>query len=183
MMPYETLLVETPDAIATVTLNRPRVHNALNAAMLRELDESIRRRSATILPVRVILLRGAGEKAFAAGADIAELAAVDAADAGAVRRTRAAHLPPHRDAAASPSSPASTATRSAAAANSRWPAPYASPPRPPGLASRRSRLGILPGYGGSQRLPRLIGRGAALKMMLTGQPIDAARSPPHRPCR
>src|SRR6185312_1514681 len=79
-MSPETLLVETADAIATVTLNRPRVHNALNAAMLRELDDSIAALGDDA-SIRVILLRGAGEKAFAAGADIGELAAVDAANA------------------------------------------------------------------------------------------------------
>lgn len=93
-MQFETLLVATDGAIATITLNRPRVHNAINAEMLRDLDQAFRA-LADDASIRVILLRGAGEKAFAAGADISELTAVDPANAvqfaqPAGRRHRAA---------------------------------------------------------------------------------------------
>src|ERR1700677_3187027 len=77
-MAYETLLLSVEDNVATVTLNRPKVLNALNAAMLRELGEAFVL-LANDVTVRAVLLRGAGGKAFAAGADIGELALVDAA--------------------------------------------------------------------------------------------------------
>ncbi|HWG18255.1 MAG TPA: enoyl-CoA hydratase-related protein [Acidobacteriaceae bacterium] len=170
-MSLETLLVETTDAIATVTLNRPRVHNALNAAMLRELDESIAALGDDT-SVRVILLRGAGEKAFAAGADIGELAAVDAANAAqfagrAQRIFRRIETLPKPVIAAVNGYALGGGCELAMACSIRIAAETAR------LGQPEVRLGILPGYGGSQRLPRLIGRGAALKMMLTGQPIDA----------
>lgn len=82
-MSYENILVEIRDAIAVVTLNRPKVLNALNAATLRELGAAIGELSANAA-VRAILLTGAGEKAFAAGADIQELAKVSAIDGHAL---------------------------------------------------------------------------------------------------
>ena len=170
-MSLETLLVETTDAIAAITLNRPRVHNALNAAMLGELDESIAALGDDA-SVRVILLRGAGEKAFAAGADISELAAVDAANAAqfcgrAQRIFRRIETLPKPVIAAINGYALGGGCELAMACTIRIAAETAR------LGQPEVRLGILPGYGGSQRLPRLIGRSAALKMMLTGQPIDA----------
>src|SRR4051794_28192659 len=76
-MAYETLLVEIEERVAVVTLNRPKVLNALNAEMFRELREASMV-LADDTTVRVILLRGAGGKAFAAGADIGELVETDA---------------------------------------------------------------------------------------------------------
>ena len=75
-MAYETLQLAVNGRVATVTLNRPKVMNALNAAMLRELDELFAE-LALDDGVRIVLLAGAGGKAFAAGADIAELAEAD----------------------------------------------------------------------------------------------------------
>jgi enoyl-CoA hydratase len=170
-MNLDTLQIETTDAIATVTLNRPKVHNALNAAMLRELDEAIGALGGDA-SVRVILLRGAGEKAFAAGADISELAAVDASNAiqfaeRAQRIFRRIETLPKPVIAAINGYALGGGCELAMACALRIAADTAR------LGQPEIRLGILPGYGGSQRLPRLIGRGAALKIMLTGQPIDA----------
>jgi enoyl-CoA hydratase len=170
-MQFETLLVETAENIATITLHRPRVHNALNIAMLRELDE-VFTAFGSDRNVRVILLRGGGDKAFAAGADITELAAVDADNAaafaargqGIFRRIEQltkpviAILNGHTLGGGCELAMACTLRIAADTAH---------------LGQPEIRLGIFPGYGGSQRLPRLVGRGAALKLMLTGQPIDA----------
>ena len=76
-MSYENILLEIRDAVALVTLNRPKVLNALNRATLRELDAAFEEISSND-DVRAVLLTGAGEKAFAAGADIQELAALSA---------------------------------------------------------------------------------------------------------
>src|SRR6185437_11850172 len=78
-MPYETLLLERSDVYAVVTLNRPKVMNALNRALFSELDDAFTS-LATDSDVRAIILTGAGEKAFAAGADINEMAALSAID-------------------------------------------------------------------------------------------------------
>lgn len=170
-MQFETLLLETTDHIATVTLHRPRVHNALNTTMLRELDEAFTS-LANDVGVRVILLRGGGDKAFAAGADITELAAVDASNAAAFA-ARGQNIFRRIEQLAKPviavlnghtlgggCELAMACTLRIAADTTR-------------IGQPEIRLGIFPAYGGSQRLPRLVGRGAALKMMLTGQPIDA----------
>jgi enoyl-CoA hydratase len=173
-MPYETLLLSIEDHIATVTLNRPKVLNALNATMLRELDELF---SALALDdtVRVILLRGAGGKAFAAGADISELAGVDAASgeqlAGSThrifRRIEALGKPIiaciDGFALGGGCELAMACTLRLAASTARFGQP-------------EIKLALIPGYGGTQRLPRLVGRSAALKMILTGAIIDAAEA-------
>lgn len=170
-MSSETVLVDIADAIASITLNRARVHNALNATMLRELDEAF-----TVLAadqsVRVILLRGAEGKAFAAGADISELATVNASNAQpfaerAQRIFRRIETLPKPVIAAINGVALGGGCELAMACTFRIAADTAR------LGQPEIRLGILPGYGGSQRLPRLVGRGAALKLMLTGQPIDA----------
>ena len=76
-MEYEMLLLDITENVAVITLNRPNVLNSLNAALLRELDDILQGPAADPT-VRVVVLRGAGPKAFAAGADIGELAEVDA---------------------------------------------------------------------------------------------------------
>ena len=170
-MHFETLLVETAENIATVTLNRERVHNALNTTMLRELDEAFGALGSNAA-VRVILLRGSGGKAFAAGADINELAAVDSANAAAFAARgqaifRRIEQLPKPVIAVLNGHTLGGGCELAMACTLRIAADTAR------LGQPEIRLGIFPGYGGSQRLPRLVGRGAALKMMLTGQPIDA----------
>ncbi|HEV2620134.1 MAG TPA: enoyl-CoA hydratase-related protein [Acidobacteriaceae bacterium] len=173
-MAYEFLQLAMEDGMATVTLNRPDVLNALNAAMLRELDELFAALQADA-EVRVVLLRGAGDRAFAAGADIREFAALDAA-AGEQMAARVQRIFRRIETLGKPviaciqgyavgggCELALACTLRLAADNAR-------------LGQPEIKLGIIPGYGGSQRLPRLVGAGAALKMILTGEPIDAAEA-------
>src|SRR5580698_10442106 len=84
-MGYETLLCEVREQVATVTLNRPKVLNALNAQTFDELELAFQALAADSA-VRVILLTGAGEKAFAAGADINEIASTDTVTGAAEAR-------------------------------------------------------------------------------------------------
>lgn len=173
-MAYETLLVETAERVATVTLNRPKVLNALNAAMFRELDEAFAA-LADNAATRVILLRGAGGKAFAAGADISELVDVDAVSgemlAGRVhrvlRRIETLGKPViaciDGFALGGGCELAMACTLRLASSAARFGQP-------------EIKLGLIPGYGGTQRLPRLVGQGAALKMILTGAIVDAAEA-------
>jgi len=173
-MPYETLLLSIEDCIAIVTLNRPKVLNALNATMLRELDELF---AALALDdtVRVILLRGSGGKAFAAGADISELAAVDATSgeqlAGSTHRIfRRIETLGKPVIACIDGFALGGGCELAMACTLRVAADTAR------LGQPEIRLALIPGYGGTQRLPRLVGRGAALKLILTGAIIDAAEA-------
>jgi enoyl-CoA hydratase len=173
-MAYETLLLVVEGRVATVTLNRPKVLNALNAAMFRELDECFAA-LAEDDAVRVVLLRGAGGKAFAAGADIGELAAVDAGSGEALaergqrvfRRIETMGKPVI---ACIDGFALGGGCELAMACTLRLASEAAR------LGQPEIKLGLVPGYGGTQRLPRLVGRGAALKMLLTGAMVDAAEA-------
>ncbi|HTZ89518.1 MAG TPA: enoyl-CoA hydratase-related protein [Alloacidobacterium sp.] len=170
-MSYENILVEVREPIAVLTLNRPKVLNALNAAMLRELSAAVEDLAANPA-VRAILLTGAGEKAFAAGADIQELARVSAIDGQALAQCGQRLF----DRIESCGKPVIACVNGfalgggcelALACTLRIASETAKFGQP------EVKLGIIPGYGGSQRLPRLVGKGAALRMILTGEMIPA----------
>jgi enoyl-CoA hydratase len=170
-MSYENILVEIRDAVAVITLNRPKVLNALNAATLKELGAAVDELSSNTA-IGAILLTGAGEKAFAAGADIQELAQVSAMD-GQQLALRGQRLFDRIESCGKPviacingfalgggSELALACTLRIASETAKFGQPEV-------------KLGLIPGYGGSQRLPRLVGKGAALKMILTGEMITA----------
>jgi enoyl-CoA hydratase len=173
-MNYENIQVEKNGTVAVLTLNRPKVLNALNAATFSELDSALDELSGDA-EVRVVLLTGAGERAFAAGADIRELAAVNAAEGKAFslrgqavfRKLETLSKPViacvRGFALGGGCELAMACTLRIAADNAQFGQPEV-------------KLGVLPGYGGSQRLPRLVGRGAALKLLLTGKIIDSAEA-------
>ncbi|HEX3913258.1 MAG TPA: enoyl-CoA hydratase-related protein [Steroidobacteraceae bacterium] len=170
-MVYENLLLERGDGYAVVTLNRPKVMNALNRALFAELDDAFVTLAGDS-SVRAIILTGAGEKAFAAGADIGELASLSATDGqrlaqrgqAVFRRIETCGKPVI---AAIQGFALGGGCELAMACTIR-------------IASERARLGqpevklgLVPGYGGTQRLPRLVGKGAALKLLLTGDMVGA----------
>jgi enoyl-CoA hydratase len=173
-MQFDTLLVHVQDAVATVTLNRPKVLNALNRLMIRELGEAFAA-LADDEAVRAVLITGAGDKAFAAGADIGELAAMDVAAATQIaesanrtfRRIETLGKPVIACiggfALGGGCELAMACTLRLASTEAR-------------LGQPEIKLGLIPGFGGSQRLPRLVGHGAALRMMLTGDVIGAAEA-------
>ena len=168
---YETLLLELAGAIATVTLNRPKVLNALNAQVFNDLEAAFTKLAGEA-GVRVILLTGAGEKAFAAGADIGEIAAADAASGEALARRGHAVMRLMETcgkpviacvngfALGGGCELALACTMRLASQTAR-------------LGTPEIKLGLIPGYGGTQRLPRLIGPAAALRMLLTGAMVPA----------
>jgi len=173
-MAYETLLLAIQENVAVLTLNRPKVLNALNAALLRELEEVVHA-LAMDNQARAIVLHGAGGKAFAAGADIAELAEVNAS-AGEELARRAQGIFRSIETMGKPI----IACIDGYALGGGCELAMACTVR---LANERARLGqpevklgLIPGYGGSQRLPRLVGRGAALRLLLTGEIVDAAEA-------
>jgi enoyl-CoA hydratase len=173
-MIFEHLLVERDAGVLLVTMNRPQVLNALNAAMLTELDRAIEAAGADE-SVRVIILTGAGEKAFAAGADLKELA--DATPlAGREHARRGQAVCDRIERLGKPSIAAihgfalGGGCEQAMACTLRIAAETAR------LGQPEINLGIIPGYGGSQRLPRLVGRGRGLEMLLSGLPVTAAEA-------
>ena len=171
-MTYETILYEAADGIVTITLNRPEVHNAMNETMRRELVHAFGD-LATDDAVRVIVVTGAGERAFSAGADIREFVAPQVPTVFRESRKRV----DFRQAMDRCPQPIIAAIRGYAFGGGLELA-LACDIR---IAGDDARLGltevdlaIIPGGGGTQRLPRLVGRGKALEMILTAARIGAS---------
>jgi enoyl-CoA hydratase/carnithine racemase len=170
-MTYENILLEKKNAIAYVTINRPKVLNALNMATMQELGvafQEIKNDPA----IRVAILTGAGEKAFVAGADIGELATQEPVSGKEFALRGQAVL----DLIENLGKPVIACINGfalgggcelALACTMRLASDNAK------LGQPEVKLGILPGYGGSQRLPRLVGKGLAMQIILTGEMITA----------
>ena len=170
-MTYETLLYEKRNGIGYVTINRPEKLNALNQKVMAELRacfENIQEDKE----VRAGILSGAGEKSFVAGADVSELAVQDPVEGQQTSRRGQTTL----DLIENLGKPviaavngyalgggcelAMACTLRIASENARFGQPEV-------------KLGIIPGYAGTQRLPRLVGKGRAMELILTGDPISA----------
>ena len=170
-MSFDNLLLERDGAIAVVTINRPKVLNALNSQTVDELRRvmlDLKRDDA----VRAIVLTGAGEKSFVAGADINELA-VQTPTGGREHALTGQHV---FDLIENLGKPVIAAINGfalgggcelAMACTLRLAADSAR------LGQPEINLGLIPGYAGTQRLPRLVGKGKAMEMILTGAPIAA----------
>src|SRR5271155_4826045 len=170
-MNFENILLEKKGAIAYVTINRPKVLNALNMATMEELRAAfhdVKNDSS----IRVVIMTGAGEKAFIAGADISELAKHDAVSGKEYthRGQSALNLIENLGkpviacingfALGGGCEIAMACTMRLASENAR-------------LGQPEVKLGIIPGYGGTQRLPRLVGKGIAMQLVLAGEMISA----------
>jgi enoyl-CoA hydratase len=170
-MTFENLLLERDDALAIITINRPQVLNALNTATVDDLRRALLD-VAHDRAVRVVVITGAGEKSFVAGADINELAKQRPAEGKELAR-RGQHV---LDLIENMGKPVIAAINGFALGGGCELA-MACTLR---LASENARLGqpevnlgIIPGYGGTQRLTRLVGKGVALDLMLTGRHVKA----------
>jgi enoyl-CoA hydratase/carnithine racemase len=162
---------ETKGPIAYVTVNRPKVLNALNTPTWTDLKAAFEEAKADA-SVRGVILTGAGDKAFIAGADIGELAHVDAYDAEESSRFGQKVLD-HIENLGKPVIAAVNGfalgggCETAMACTMRIAVEHARFGQP------EVKLGLLPGGGGTQRLPRLVGKGRALQLILTGETISA----------
>lgn len=173
-MTFDNLLLERDGAVAVVTLNRPKVLNALNNQTLAELASCLAGLKADP-EVRAIILTGAGEKSFVAGADINELAALSPVEGQAHARRGQLIF----DAIENLGKPVIAAINGfalgggcelAMACTMRLAADTARFGQP------EVNLGLIPGYAGSQRLPRLVGKGIAMEILLTGDMVGAQRA-------
>lgn len=173
-MAYEHLLFEEKEGVATLTFNRPKSMNALNSALLKELSQLLDEVAANE-EIRVLVLTGAGDKAFVAGADITELAQCNPltgknfGEAGQSAINKLQSLP----------IPVIAAVNGYALGGGSEIAlacdfVYAAETAMFGLPE--ITLGIIPGFGGTQRLPRLIGMNRAKEMIFTGKMITAAEA-------
>ena len=174
-MDFQTLLYETDDdGVAVVTLNRPEALNALSQRLVGELAAAFRQARGDAA-VRGVIVTGAGDKAFAAGADIAEFA--DMEPLQALRfATRGQGVFTQIESLAKPVVAAVNGfalgggCELAMACHLRVAAEAAQFGQP------EVQLGLIAGYGGTQRLPRLVGRGIAAEMLLTGERVSAQRA-------
>jgi enoyl-CoA hydratase len=175
MVSFEHILFEVDESgIALVTINRPEKRNALTRAVVSELGAAFGR-VAEDEAIRAAIVTGAGCSAFVAGADIGELTVLAAAEMRqyardgqrVLRRLETAGKPSvaavNGFALGGGLELAMAATVRMAAENAR-------------LGQPEVKLGLIPGFGGSQRLPRLVGRGRALAMLLSGEPIEAGEA-------
>src|SRR5947209_834318 len=165
-MSYQTLLVEIADSIATVTLNRPKVLNAINAEMLRELDAAFTS-FADDPNVRAVLLRGAGGKAFAAGADIAELAAASDANAGEQLARRAQRVLRRIETMGKPVIACVDGFALGGGCELALACTLRLGTETARFGQPELKLGVIPGWGGPHRLPRPVGKSAALRLVPT----------------
>ena len=170
-MAYETLLLEIDNHIATLTLNRPKVLNALNIQLIGELDAALEELRAND-DVLAVLLTGAGEKAFAAGADIQELATLTAAE-GQKLALRGQRVLAKIETLGKPVIACINGFALGGGCELAMACTLRIASEAARLGQPEVKLGLIPGYGGTQRLPRLIGRGAALRLMLTGEMVTA----------
>src|SRR3954470_20935093 len=170
-MNYENIQYEKKNSIAYITVNRPKVLNALNMATMGELRAAFQD-AKDDASVRVVLLTGSGEKAFIAGADISELQKLSPVEAKEYTHRGQSVLDLIENlgkpviacingfALGGGCEMALACTMRLASENAK-------------LGQPEVKLGIIPGYGGTQRLPRLVGKGIAQQMLLTGDMITA----------
>jgi enoyl-CoA hydratase len=169
-MPYSTLTFDVADRVATITVNRPDKLNALNAQTISELGQAIDEATARD-DVAGIILTGAG-RAFVAGADISEMHGQSVMEMQQLARRgqlvfRRFETSPKPTIAAVNGFALGGGCELAMACHVRLVSEHAKFGQP------EVKLGLIPGYGGTQRLARLVGRGRALQLLLTGEMIDA----------
>jgi len=170
-MPYETLIFDVRDGVAFVTVNRPDKLNALNDQVMADFRDVVEE-IATDAEIRGALITGAGPKAFIAGADIGDLAKQGPFD-GKARALRGQAVLRRMETCGKPVVAAVNGfalgggCELAMACHVRVASENAKFGQP------EVKLGIIPGYAGTQRLPRLVGKGRALQLILSGELIDA----------
>ena len=170
-MSYASILFEIRDAVATVTINRPDKLNALNAEVIAELGDAAARIEKDPA-VRGAILTGAGAKAFVAGADIAEIAGQGAVD-GKARALEGQRVFRSLERCGKPVIAAVNGFALGGGCELAMACHLRVASEQARFGQPEVKLGIAPGYGGTVRLPRLVGKGRALELLLTGQMIDA----------
>ncbi len=173
-MAYENIIFEVREGLATITFNRPKALNALNSQLLDEFSDALDR-VIEDESIRVLILTGSGEKSFVAGADIKELASCNPLSGKLFSRKGQAIISRLQDLAV----PVISAVNGFALGGGSEIALasdfiYASESASFGLPE--ITLGIIPGFGGTQRLPRLIGMNRAKELIFTGKMISAAEA-------
>src|SRR6187402_2750362 len=174
---YETVLVTPGDQFVTLTINRPSKLNALNAQVLADLTrafESLQQQPAESR-VRAAILTGAGDKAFVAGADIAEMAGLGPTEASAF--SAAGHrLGRLMEEVSFPIIAAVNGLALGGGCELMLCADYAFAAEHAKFGQPETNLGLMPGFGGTQRLSRRVGLGRARELVYSGEPISASEA-------
>lgn len=173
-MQYSTIVVETKEHLCTITINRPEALNAINSTVMAELQaccDSIRNDGN----VRAVIVTGAGPKAFVAGADIKELAQMTPAEAEQLA-LRGKRLCDTIETLGVPFIAAVNGFALGGGCELACACTFRICSENAKFGQPEIKLGIMPGFGGTQRFPRLVGAGRALELLLTGDQIDAAEA-------
>jgi enoyl-CoA hydratase len=170
-MAYDNLLFEVSEQIARITFNRPNVLNALNRKTMDELGDCLKKVRADDA-IRVLILTGAGEKAFIAGADINELSQQTPVN-GREFTLYGQEIIHRLETLGKPAIAAINGFALGGGCELALACTLRIASRNAKLGQPEVKLGIIPGYGGSQRLPRLCGKGVAHELILTGEMITA----------
>ena len=170
-MNYENILVTAENRIATITINRPTKLNALNKATIHELHEAFKSAEADS-NVNVILLTGSGEKAFVAGADINEFAGLNREEAMALAK-RGQDTFARIENSSKPVVAAVNGFALGGGCELAMSCHFRVAAENAKFGQPEVNLGLIPGYGGTQRLVQLIGKGKAMELLISAQMIDA----------
>jgi enoyl-CoA hydratase len=173
-MTYETLIVERDGPVLLITVNRPKALNALSRVVLDDLAKVLTDAHGD-RDVRCLILSGAGDRAFVAGADISELSALTPESARAFA-VRGQAVFSRLDTLGKPSIAAINGYALGGGCELAMACTLRLASESAALGQPEIDLGLLPGFGGTQRLPRLVGRGRALDLLLTGRRVDAAEA-------
>ena len=169
--PFQTVLYQKDQATAHITLNRPEVLNALNAKAVAELTAAFRR-AQNDAEIRGVILTGAGDRAFISGADISEISKATPVEAASSAKA-GQELMDLIEALGKPVIAAVNGLALGGGCEAAMACTIRIASRHAKFGQPEVKLGLIPGFGGSQRLPRLVGKGAALQLILTGDMITA----------
>ncbi|HLV23357.1 MAG TPA: enoyl-CoA hydratase-related protein [Moheibacter sp.] len=174
-MNYQNLLIEISDKIAVVTLNRPQALNALNKELLGEIS-SFLDEAENNPEIRVLILTGSGEKSFVAGADIKEFSDFNASQGESLAKEGQEKVFDKLENFPKPVIAAVNGFALGGGLELAMAAHFRIASENARLGLPEVTLGLIPGYGGTQRLPKLIGKGRAAQMIFTAEMIPAQRA-------
>lgn len=172
MMNYENIRVQNEGLIQTITINRPSKLNALNRSTIQELSEALKTADSNN-NIRVIVLTGSGEKAFVAGADISEFAHFSVEQAKALSKKGHDDLFNMIDRMGTPVIAAVNGFALGGGLELAMSSHIRIFSENARVGLPETSLGVIPGYGGTQRLAQIAGKGRAMQMVLTAEMIDA----------
>lgn len=177
-MDYKNIYIEEEGNLATITIDRPQKLNALNKETILELHQAFKELNEDA-NIRAIIITGSGEKAFVAGADIAEFAHFSEAEGGQLAAKGQELLFSYVAALETPVIAAVNGFALGGGLELAMACHFRVASDNARMGLPEVSLGVIPGYGGTQRLPQLVGKGLALEMIMTAGMIDAQKAAQH----